>query len=299
MPAGTLHLVDASVYVFRAWFSMPDSFVSEDGEPTHAAYGFSGFLITLLERARPSHIAMAFDESLTTSFRNEIYPEYKANREPAPEELKRQFAWCRELAEALGVACFSDGRYEADDLIGTIAARARPEGYRVHIVSSDKDLAQLLEPGDEWWDFARDRRTDYEGVAERFGVRPEQMADFLALTGDPVDNIPGIPGVGPKTASALLRHFESLEALLARIDEVAALPLRGAGGLCRRLGEHQDAARLARRLTGIHRGAECIRPPLALDWNGPDLERLQGICGRLGFGRMLRRRAEALSARRG
>lgn len=297
MPAGTLHLVDASVYVFRAWFSMPDSFVNEEGEPTHAAYGFSGFLITLLERARPSHIAMAFDESLTTSFRNEIYPEYKANREPAPEDLKRQFAWCRELAEALGVNCFSDGRYEADDLIGTIAARARPHGSRVSIVSSDKDLAQLLEPGDELWDFARDRRTDYEGVSERFGVRPEQMADFLALTGDPVDNIPGVPGVGPKNAGALLAHFGTLDQLLARVDEVASLPLRGARGLGARIAQHRDAALLARRLTGIHRAVECIRPPLLLEWAGPDLERLDGVCKRLGFGRMLRRRAEALGAR--
>lgn len=295
MPGGTLYLVDASVYVFRAWFSMPDSFVNDDGHPTHAAYGFSSFLMTLLERARPSHIALAFDESLTTSFRNEIYPDYKANREPAPEELKRQFAWCREIAESLGVPCYSDARYEADDLIGTLAEQARPAGFRVRIVSADKDLAQLLAPGDELWDFARDRRTDYHGVAERFGVRAEQIADYLALTGDPVDNIPGIPGVGPKTASALLGHFDTLDALLGRIDEVAGLPVRGAKSLTTKLREHQEAARLARRLTEIHREAECIRPPLDLSWNGPDLERLEAVCRQLGFGRMLQQRARVLA----
>lgn len=295
MPADTLYLVDSSVYVFRAWFSMPSEFVNDDGHPTHAVYGFASFLLTLLERARPSHIALAFDESLTTSFRNEIYPDYKANRDPAPEELKRQFAWCRELGAALGIPCFSDGRYEADDLIGTLAEVARPEGYRVSIVSSDKDLAQVLGPNDELWDFARNRHVAYDAVPERFGVRAEQIADFLALTGDPVDNIPGVPGVGPKTAGALLGHFDDLDALLARIDEVAGLPLRGAKGLARRLDEHQEAARLARRLTLIHREAECIRPPLDLSWSGPNLDLLDSLCAELGFGRMLRQRARVLS----
>jgi 5'-3' exonuclease len=222
---GTLYLVDASVYVFRAWHSMPDSFVSPDGHPTHAVYGYAGFLLTLLERARPRHIAVAFDESLTTSYRNEIYPNYKANREPAPEELKRQFQWCREITAGLGLAWYADPRFEADDLIGTLAAAHRPDGCRVSFVSSDKDLAQLLEPGDELWDFARDRRTDYHGVHERFGVRAEQMADFLALTGDPIDNIPGLPGVGPKTAGALRSHFGTLDAVLPCAAEIAYLSL--------------------------------------------------------------------------
>ncbi|MDX1380899.1 MAG: exodeoxyribonuclease IX, partial [Xanthomonadales bacterium] len=112
-----VYLVDASVYIFRAWFSMPDAFVNGAGEPTNAVYGFSGFLCSLLEQTSAEHVAIAFDESLTTSYRNEIYPEYKANRDPAPEELKRQFAWARAVAEAMGLRCYADGRYEADDLI--------------------------------------------------------------------------------------------------------------------------------------------------------------------------------------
>ncbi len=293
---GTLYLVDASVYVFRAWYSMPDSFVSPEGHPTHAVYGYAGFLLTLLERARPSHIAVAFDESLTSSYRNEIFPDYKANREPAPEELKRQFQWCREITAGLGLAWYSDPRFEAGDLIGTLAASYRPSGYRVSFVTSDKDLAQLLGPSDELWDFARNRRTDYQGVRERFGVSAEQMADFLAITGDPIDNIPGIPGVGPKTASALLAHFGTLDELLARADEIAYLSsIRGHKTLGRRIRQHEAAARLARRLTGIHTGADCIRPPVDLKRRAPDLDQLDGLLDRLGFGRQYRKRARELT----
>lgn len=292
--SGTLYLVDASVYVFRAWHSMPDSFVSPEGHPTHAVYGYAGFLLTLLERARPSHIAVAFDESLTTSYRNEIFPEYKANREPAPEELKRQFRWCREITEGLGLTWYADARFEADDLIGTLAAAHRPDGFRVSIVSSDKDLAQLLGPSDELWDFARDRRTDYSGVRKRFGVGAEQMADFLALTGDPIDNIPGVPGVGPKTAGALLAHFGTLDAVFERLDEIQFLSFRGAKSVGKKLRAHEAEARLARRLTGIHTEADCIRPPVELGRRDPDLARLDTLLGELGFGTQYRKRAREL-----
>lgn len=291
----TLYLVDASVYVFRAWYSMPDEFVSPDGHPTHAVYGYAGFLLTLLERARPTHIAVAFDESLTTSYRNEIYPDYKANREPAPEELKRQFGWCREITEGLGLAWYAHERFEADDLIGTLAASHRPDGFRVSIVSSDKDLAQLLGPGDELWDFARDRRTDYEGVRKRFGVSAEQMADFLALTGDPIDNIPGVPGVGPKTAGALLSHFGTLDAVYERLGEIEFLSFRGARTLGRKLRAHEAEARLARQLTAIHTDAEGISPPVELARRDPDLERLDALLNQLGFGVQYRKRAEQLA----
>jgi len=121
-----LYLIDASVYVFRAYYSIPDDFYDQDNNPVNAVYGFAGFLCTLLQNQAPSHIGIAFDEALESSFRNEIYPDYKANRDPAPVELKRQFLHCRALAEALGIDCFSDSRYEADDLVGTLAHRKRP-----------------------------------------------------------------------------------------------------------------------------------------------------------------------------
>ncbi|MGH8035379.1 MAG: 5'-3' exonuclease, partial [Lysobacterales bacterium] len=153
-----VYLIDASVYIFRAWFSMPEGFTTAKGEPTNAAYGFCGFLCSLLEQTSTHHVAVAFDESLTTSYRNEIYPAYKANREPAPEDLKRQFKWARSIAESLGLSCFSDPCYEADDLIGTLAVYWRARGHPICLVSSDKDLAQLVREDDQWWDFSRNQK---------------------------------------------------------------------------------------------------------------------------------------------
>ena len=269
-----VYLVDASVYIFRAWFSMPDDFVNRAGEPTNAVYGFSGFLCSLLEQTGAEHIAIAFDESLAVSYRNEIYPEYKANREPAPEELKRQFGWARAVAEALGLRCYADGRYEADDLIGTLAEYWRERGHPICIVTADKDLAQLVGEGDHWWDFSRNRKLNARQLTEKFGVMPEQMADFLALTGDPVDNIPGVPGIGPKSAAALLGHFGDLDNLYRRLDEVPTLPLRGAKSVHRKLDDHREAAQLARRLTGIETAVESALSAPETTRAEVDIERL-------------------------
>ena len=205
-----VHLVDASYFVFRAYYSVGIEMTDVNDEPVNALYGFGRFLGDLLEEAKPAHIAVAFDESLSSSFRNGIYPAYKANREPAPPELKRQFALCRELCRLLGIAEFSSPTHEADDIIGTIATRFRERGHSSVLVTRDKDLAQLIRDGDAYWDYAGERRYGYDDIEGQFGVKPERMADFLALTGDTVDNIPGIPGVGPKTAAALLREFASL-----------------------------------------------------------------------------------------
>ncbi len=296
MPSPELYLVDASVYVFRAYFAVSPELTDADGNPTNAVYGFSGLLCTVLEQVRPTHIAVAFDESLELSFRNDIYPEYKAHREPAPLDLKRQFAHCRAVAEALGIECFSDDRFEADDLIGTLAERKRGRGFTIHILSSDKDLAQLIEGADTLWDFGRKERQDAGAIERRFGVRPDQFADYLALTGDPVDNIPGVPGVGPKSASHLMRHFDSLDELLGRADEIAFLSsLRGARSMSKKIARHADAARLARRLTAIATDAPLPEPEPTLQWRGPDLSTLEELFDFLNFGRLLRRRVRALA----
>jgi DNA polymerase-1 len=285
-----VYLVDASVYIFRAWFSMPDDFVNGRGEPTNAVYGFSGFLCSLLEQTSAEHVAVAFDESLTTSYRNEIYPEYKANRDPAPEELKRQFAWARAVAEAMGLSCYSDGRYEADDLIGTLAVHWRSRGHPICVVTADKDLAQLVEEADHWWDFSRNQKLNTTQLTEKFGVTPRQMADYLALTGDSVDNIPGVPGVGPKTASALLAHFGDLDALYERLEEVPDLPIRGARALHARLLEHRAAAELARRLTVIETAVESALAAPELLRGEVDEASLNRLFDELNFGGMLRQR---------
>lgn len=247
----TIYLIDASIYIFRSWFSLPDTLTASDGAPVNAVYGFLRFLTEFFESTRPVNIMVAFDQSLTTSFRNEIYPEYKANREPAPPELKLQLEACERLVDSLGVSCLKHPRFEADDLIASVAALAREDDYRVVVVSGDKDLSQVIQGDDLWWDYARNRRLDMQGVHDLFGVWPAQITDFLALVGDKVDNIPGVPGIGPKTAARLLRVFKTIEQLYERIEEVPRLGMRGAPRLARELGVHRESVMLARRLTAL------------------------------------------------
>ncbi len=291
MNAPRLYLVDASIFVFRAWHSLPDDMRDAEGRPANAVQGFLRFLLELLERERPTHIAMAFDASLESSFRNAIYPAYKANREPAPAELLSQFDACIALCRALGLAVLVDARYEADDLIGSLLERQRNAGFRGLILSPDKDLSQLLAEGDEQWDYARNLRWGRDGVPDRLGVRADQVADFLGLAGDAVDNIPGVPGIGAKTASALLGHFDSLDALLERVGEVPFLRLRGAAGHAQRLRLHADQARLSRRLATVLRDAEL---PANLD-DGQrgtgDRAMLEDWLDRMRCGPLSRRRA--------
>ena len=285
-----VYLVDASIYIFRAWFSMSDEFVNQKGEPTNAVYGFSGFLCSLLEQTGAEHVAIAFDESLSKGHRNEIYPEYKANRDPAPEELKRQFPWARSVAEAMGLQCFVDSRYEADDVIGTLAEFWRARGHPICVVTADKDLAQLIGENDHWWDFSRNQKLNAKQLTEKFGVMPEQMADYLALTGDSVDNIPGVPGVGPKSASALLAQFGDLDSIYERLDEVQHMGIRGAKSLQKKLADNRDAAELARKLTVIETAVESALAAPELGRTEVDTARLNRLFDELSFGGMLRQR---------
>ena len=290
-----LYLVDASVFIFRAYYSVPLEFTDRDGNPVNAVHGFARFLCEMLQSESPTHVAVAFDESLEQSYRNEIYPAYKANREPAPPELKRQFGLCRELVRALGVAEYGSSRYEADDIIGTLATRARAAGRPVTIVSRDKDLTQLVGREDTYWDAIADVRYRYDDVAERFGVVPERMADFLALMGDAVDNIPGVPCVGRKTAATLLKHYHSLEGVYENLDAIPKLKFRGAAFVAGSLREHRESAFLSRRLTGI----ACDMPLTATDDDlrrrAPDLAAIDAFSDAQGFGRMLRERARKLA----
>ncbi len=290
------YLVDASMYVFRAWHSIPPDLLDANGWPVNAVHGFTRFLLDLLERQRPRYIVIAFDASLETSFRNDLFPAYKANRDPAPEELRRQFAHCEALCRALGLSVLVDGRYEADDLIGTALQRLRTQGRRSVIVSADKDLSQLLGADDEQWDYARDQRWNAAGVKARYGVHAHQIADYLGLTGDAVDNIPGVPGIGAKTAAILLAHFESLDALLTRHAEVAFLRLRGAASHSQRLREHRELALLCRQLATI-----ALDAPLSEDFTDATRRRhddaaLKQLFEQLRIGPMARRRIAELAA---
>lgn len=290
MSRPTVHLIDASLYIFRAWHSLPEQIVDAEGAPANAVHGFTRFLIELLMQERPSHVLVAFDESLTTSFRTAIYPQYKANRPPAPEALTRQFAACRQVVAALGLASHSDGRYEADDLIGSAVLAMRAHGFRSVIVSADKDLAQLVGEHDEQWDPARRMRWDADGIMQRMGVRPDQVADFLALTGDAVDNIPGVPGIGAKTAAHLLAHFDCLDSLLERAEEVAFLRMRGAARAAQNLKKHVLVARQSRMLTGIALDAPVPADPGAYRRSAPDLAQAKPLFVELGLGPVTRGR---------
>ena len=290
----TLYLVDASIYVFRAWHSMPNEFTDVDGWPTNAVHGFARFLLELFERARPEHIVVAFDDALDSCFRNRLYPSYKANRDAAPEELQRQFAACKQLCIAMGVTVLAHTDYEADDLIGSALHASRAHGFRGVIVSADKDLSQLLGESDEQWDFARGQRWGAAGVPARHGVRADQIADYLALTGDAIDNIPGVPGIGSKTAAALLAHFGTLDEVLRRVEEVPYLSsIRGAARAAQQLRMHREQALLCRELATIVLHAPCEGADDHFRRGTPQQQPLQELCERLRFGPLTRRRIHA------
>ncbi|MEJ2173071.1 MAG: 5'-3' exonuclease [Woeseiaceae bacterium] len=289
------YLIDASVYVFRAYYSMPDDMVDADGNPVNALYGFCRFLGDFMEQVNPEYVAVLFDESLSSSFRTEIYPEYKANRDPAPEELKRQFMQCRRYTRALGVMELASPHYEADDLIGTLVEHGRTASRPSTIVSRDKDLTQLLSKEDVFWDFAGKGKLGYENIPEVFGVWPEQIADFLALAGDAVDNIKGVPGVGKKTAEALLSHFGSLGGIYDNLHRVHEVNVRGAKSLADKLETHREAAMLARRLTGIACDAPIEDAETAMQRSVPKLGDINALFDEAGIGTALRRQAERIA----
>lgn len=290
-----IYLIDASVYVFRAYYSALPDMTDREGNPAHAVFGFARFLGELIERVRPEYIAVAFDTSLTSSFRVRLFPAYKANREPAPADLSLQFRRCFELCGHVGVAALGSPEYEADDIIGTLACLMRREGVRSTLITRDKDLAQLVREGDVYWDYGSREQYRYADIATRFGVAPERFADYLALVGDAVDNIPGVPGIGPKTAALLLREFASLEEIYADLERVAKLKFRGAAALPARLREHRDAAFLARRLTAIACDIPLGIAPAELRRRLPDLGTLMGFYDHHGFGPLLRRQAERIA----
>ena len=285
-----IYLIDASIYVFRAWFSMPDSIVNRDGDPVNAVYGYAYFLCQLLEKTRATHIAAAFDESLSSSFRNKIYPAYKANREKAPEDLKFQFMLCKKLTEILGVSTYSSKRYEADDLIGTISQQLRKYDFTTTFVTSDKDLSQLLKKGDSFWNYAKDERHRYQDCRGIFGVKPEQMVDFLALAGDSVDNIPGVSGIGSKTAIALLNEYGSLKNIYAQLDKIRNSKIRAAQRIHDLLKQHKELAFISQQLATIVRNAPIKTGLKKLSYTPPATIRINRFCTRYGLGDKLRQR---------
>ena len=254
-----------------------------EGNPVNAVHGFMAFVWQLLSRERPLYVGFAFDESKSNGYRHEIYPAYKANRDPAPESLKYQFALCREFIRALGIAEFGSPRFEADDLIGSWAQAMRLQGHPIHIITKDKDLAQLVQEGDLWWEYGQDIQLDCRGIEKKFGVRPDQIADLLAIAGDKVDNIPGVPGIGMVTAAKLLQKFNDIDHLLASVSRIGQSKLRGARRIQQLIETHQESIKLARRLTVIQCGDEVRAGTRDLLWRSLDQQKLSAFLIKLGL----------------
>ncbi|MBY0401042.1 DNA polymerase I [Myxococcota bacterium] len=273
-----LVVIDGANALYRAFFAIPN-LRAPDGTPTNAAYGFTTMLAKVLREERPTHVVVAMDPP-GGSFRNAIFPEYKAGRDKQPEDLSAQIPLVRRLCEAFRVPLLAIEGFEADDVIATLVAGA-PTGAEICIVSTDKDLMQLVRPGVELLDTMKGRRIDEAAVEERFGVRPGQLLDLRALVGDPSDNIPGVKGIGEKGAAKLILEYGDLDRLLAEAGSVAAKRSRES------LLEQADAARLSRELSRLREDV-----PLPPAWEGlerrnPDLDGLRALYQQLGFTRLL------------
>src|SRR6058998_1790532 len=241
-------LVDGSSYIFRAYHALPPLNRKSDGLQVNAVLGFCNMLWKLLrempEDNRPTHLAVVFDKSEIT-FRNKLYPDYKAHRAPAPDDLIPQFALIREAVRAFDLPCLEQVGYEADDLIATYVRIACERGATATIVSSDKDLMQLVTDCVTMYDTMKDRRIGIAEVIEKFGVGPEKVVEVQALAGDSTDNVPGVPGIGVKTAAQLITEYGDLETLLKRAGEIKQPKRRQS------LIDNADKARLSKRLVTL------------------------------------------------
>lgn len=285
-PPIRLWMIDASAYIFRAYHALPPLTRKSDGLPVGAVQGYCNMLWKLLQDMKgadgPTHLVAIFDHSEKT-FRNTLYDQYKAHRPPAPEDLVPQFPLVREATAAFGVHCVELAGYEADDLIATYACKARDAGGEAVIVSSDKDLMQLIGRGVVMWDPMKDRRLAEPEVFEKFGVGPEKMVDLQALIGDSVDNVPGAPGIGPKTAAQLLDEYGDLDTLLARAGEIKQPKRRET------LINFADQIRLSRELVRLSCDAPAPEPIADFAVRHPDPEVLGEFLDRMEF-RSLRNR---------
>ncbi len=250
-----IYLIDASIYIFRAYFSLPERWHSPQGYPLNAVYGYTSFLLDLLQELAhntPLDCAAAFDESLGSCYRNQLYASYKSSRELPDEALAFQLETCRRITEILEIPCFSGSKFEADDYIASLSRLARERQQPSCIVTRDKDLGQLLlSEHDVLWDYAAGARFSRLEFEEKFGVKPEQFADYLGLVGDASDDIPGVPAIGAKTAARLLQAYPSLESLSYNFDQLAQLGIRGAARIATNLEAHWQQALLSRSLAQL------------------------------------------------
>ncbi len=288
-----VYLVDGSGYIFRAFHALPPLTRPSDGVPVGAVHGFCQMLWKLLGDSKladkPTHIAVVFDHSART-FRNDIYDQYKANRPPPPEELIPQFPLIRDAVKAFNVACIEQQGFEADDLIATYARQAVEAGGDVTIVSSDKDLMQLIQPGIVMFDGMKNKKIGPDEVVEKFGVSPDKVVDVQALAGDSTDNVPGVPGIGVKTAAELINTYEDLDTLLARTDEIKQPKRR------EKLIEFAEQARISRDLVRLAQDVPVTTRIEQIGVQDPQPGPLLAFLRSMEFSTLTRRIAEALGA---
>ena len=272
----TAYLVDGSAYVYRAFFAIRQQLSTSTGVPTNAVFGFKNMLQKLLRQEQPQYLAVVFDERGPT-FRHAFDPTYKANRKPMPDDLAAQLPYIHRLVQAFNIPTLSLQGYEADDIIGTLARRFTDQGYDVVIVSGDKDLCQLVNDHVIMLDTMKDQRIGVAEVEERFGVEPARVIEVLGLMGDTSDNVPGVPGVGEKTAKQLIATFGTIEEVLARVEEVKQPKLR------ERLKEHAESARRSRQQVTLDLEVPIDIALAELSVDGGDIEALRTLYDELEF----------------
>ncbi|MFN6006230.1 MAG: DNA polymerase I [Paracoccaceae bacterium] len=287
-----LHLIDGSAYIFRAYHALPPLTRKSDGLPVGAVAGFCNILWNELSRAASNgkaatHLAVIFDHSATT-FRNALYPEYKANRPELPEDLRPQFPLTREATRAFNVACLETEGYEADDIIATLAREAVEAGGSCTIISSDKDLMQLIRPGIDMFDPMKTRQIGPDEVMEKFGVGPDRVIDVQSLAGDSVDNVPGAPGIGLKTAALLINEYGDLDTLLARAGEIKQPKRREA------LVDNAEQIRISRALVTLKDDTPLDVTLDALEIRLPEPDKIMDFLTKMEFRTLTRRVADKL-----
>ncbi len=255
-----LYIIDASIFIFRYYFSMPSNWFATNGRPTETVYGYALWLLKFLERESPKNVVACFDESLGSCFRNDIYPDYKSSRAFPDDDLAFQLLACKKVTELLGVPSFASDRYEADDLAGCFAKLCLKQNKPYTVLTRDKDLAQLIY-GDlgSLWDYPDKTPLLREDIIAKYGIKPEQVADYLALVGDTSDDIPGVPGVGAKTAQALLAYYAGWKNIKTHLTSLHELPVRGAKSLGEKLQQYSEQVDMALKLGRIKTDAVPVK----------------------------------------
>ncbi len=275
-----LYLIDGASYVYRAFYAIRSGLRTSRGLPTNAVYGFAQMLLKVLKEEKPDLLAIAFDTPEPT-FRHKEYPEYKANRPPMPEALVPQWPYIQKLVEAFRIPTLNMPGYEADDIIGTLSGRAEEKDYQVTILSGDKDLFQLITPNVRILDTLKNRVYDVKAVREKYGVEPSQLKEIFGLMGDKIDNVPGVPGIGEKTAIELIKEFHDIENLLSNVDEVAREKVKN------KLQEYAEQARLSRELVTLKMDVPAGLEVDQLFWGEVDTEEVVKLFRELEFTSLL------------